>query len=318
MDVKNLKLHSNYLQPSVNFGSGKEGRINKLHPNSSFDMVCSNSDDMCIVSNKDFKKAIVTKKSNGLSFKGRYDKLYKVAKAIVDENMPATVKIGKDGKKFVLDRAYYLAKIPKFEKVAETFKKNNPFWYGVVTNKTFLKAMKFMNDNALLSDAGIALFYTCCMRPASIAALPTKDSREKKKNIYQIGHSISTGIIGFVTAFAIQTPIKDAINKISQAVTSKNAEKYIDKACKYLFKKENIEKTRTILERSHQPISLPLKAALTIYLVPRILKLFGLTKPQRAEGESKHLIPYDAFQYFAAFKSKSGKHNIKGGLTNAN
>ena len=303
MDVKNLKLHSNYLQPSVNFGSGKEGRINKLHPNSSFDMVCSNSDDMCIVSDKSFKKTIVTKKSNGLSFKGRYNKLYKVARAIVDENMK--------------NRAYYLAQIPRFEKVAEAFKKNNPFWYGVVTNKTFLKAMKFMNDNALLSDAGIALFYTCCMRPLSIAALPTKDAKEKKKNIYQIGHSISTGIIGFVTAFAIQTPIKEAINKITHAVTSAQAEKYIKGAFGNLFAKENIEKTRTILERSHQPISLPLKAALTIYLVPKILKVFGLTKPQK-EANDKNSMPYDAFQYFAAFKSKNGKNNLKGGLNNAN
>ena len=306
MDVKNLKLHSNYLQPSICFGSVKEGRTNKLHPNSSFDDMCSISHDMCIVSNKDFKKTIVTKKSNGLSFKarGRYDMLYKVAKAIVDENMP--------------NRAFYLARRARFDKVAENFKKNNPFWYGVVTNKTFLKAMKFMNDNALLSDAGIALFYTCCLRPASIAALPTKDDREKKKNIYQIGHSISTGIIGFVTAFAIQTPIKDAISKITQAVASKNAEKYIDKTCKYLFKKETIEKTRTILERSHQPLSLPLKAALTIYLVPKILKLFGLTKPQKTADDKNNTMPYDAFQYFAAFKSKNGKNDVKGGLNNAN
>ena len=172
MDVKNLKLHSNYLQPSVNFGSGKEGRINKLHPNSSFDVVCSDSKDMCIISDRSFKKTIVTKKSNGLSFKGRYDMLYKVARAIVDENMP--------------NRAFYLARRARFDKVAEFFKKNNPFWYNVVTNKTFLKAMKFMNDNALLSDAGIALFYTCCLRPASIAALPTKDDREKKR-LYQLG-----------------------------------------------------------------------------------------------------------------------------------
>ena len=308
MDVKNLKLHSNYLQPSVNFGSGKEGRINKLHPNSSFDMVCSDSKDMCIVSDKSFKKAIVTKKSNGLSFKGkygRYNMLYKVARAIVDENMP--------------NRAFYLARRARFDKVAETFKQKNPYLYKAVTNKKFLKAMKFMNDNALLSDAGIALFYTCCMRPLSIAALPTKDAKEKKKNIYQIGHSISTGIIGFITAFAIQTPIKDAINKISHAVSSKNAEKYIDKTSKYLFKKENIEKTRTILERSHQPISLPLKAALTIYLVPKILKVFGLTKTQYSDGKNNNSFSYDAFQYFAAFKgSKNAKKGVKGGFNNAN
>ena len=318
MDIKNLKLHSNYLHPNVNFGLKKEGRINKLHPNSSFDMVCSSSHDMCVVSNN-IEKAIVTKKSNGLSFKGRYDMLYKVARAIVDESMPAVKKIGANGKEIVIDRAWYLARQARFEKVAEKFSKSNPYIYSLVTNKKFLKAMKFMNDNALLSDAGIALFYTCALRPASIAALPTKDDREKKKNIYQIGHSISTGIIGFITAFAIQTPIKDAINKITSAVASKNAEKYINKASKYLFKKENIEKTRTILERSHQPISLPLKAALTIYLVPKILKVVGLTKPQKPANDEKNTLPYDAFQYFAAFKGNNKSINkVNGGLKNAN
>ena len=249
----------------------------------------------------------MTNKSNGLSFKarGRYDMLYKVARAIVDENMP--------------NRAWYLARKARFDKVALEAKKSHPFIYKVVTNKKFLKTMKFINDNALLSDAGIALFYTCFMRPASIAALPVKDDKEKQKNIYQIGHSISTGIIGFVTAFAIQTPIKDAINKITQAVSSKNAEKYIDKSSKYLFKKENIEKVRTIFERSHQPISLPLKAALTIYLVPKVLKLFGLTKPTKNNTEDKNKLPYDAFQYFAAFKGNhKSKKTVEGGLKNAN
>ena len=231
--------------------------------------------------------------------------LYKVARAIVDEKMP--------------NRAWYLARQARFDKVAKTAQKEHPFLYKVVTNQKFLKSMKFINDNALLSDAGIALFYTCFMRPLSLAALPTKDDKEKKKNIYQMGHSISTGIIGFLTAFAIQTPIKDAIGKITNAVNSKQAEKYIKLSSKYLFGRENIEKTRTILERSHQPISLPLKAALTIYLVPKILKVFGLTKNAKKDNQPNKL-PYDAFQYFVSFKGNENKsfQQVTGGVLNAN
>ena len=63
------------------------------------------------------------------------------------------------------------------------------------------------------------------------------DDEEKKKNTYQIGHSISTGIIGFLTAFAIQTPIKTAIDKV---IT--HADKYIKGSGKNLVRKEKIEK----------------------------------------------------------------------------
>lgn len=306
MNVKKLKLHSNYLHPNSSLGSGREGRINKPHSERLFNTVYSTSHDMCVGNNKDFTKTIVTKKSNGLSFKARYDMLYNVARAIVDESMP--------------ERAWYLARKTRFDKIAAKFQKNNPFLHKVLTNEKFLKAMKFMNDNALLSDAGIALFYTCCLRPMSIAVLPTKDNKEKKKNVYQIGHSISTGVIGFISAFVLQTPIKDAISKINQAVSSKNSEKYISKAGEYLFKKENIEKTRTILERSHQPISLPLRAMLTIYLVPKVLNLVGLTKNAKNQNSNeKTTLPYNAFQYFAAFKgSKDFNNKISGGLKNAN
>ena len=305
MVVENLKLHSNYLHPNSSFGNARIEKGNKLSPNDS--LIVSNmfSHDMCFVkNNKVLDKTIATNKSNGFSFKGRYNMLYKVARAVVDENMP--------------NRAWFLVRKARFERVAKAAQKEHPFLYKAVTNEKFLKAMKFMNDNALLSDAAIALFYTCVMRPVSIAALPTKDANEKKKNTYQIGHSISTGIIGFLTAFAIQTPIKDAINKITDAVSTKNAEKYINKSSKYLFKKENIEKVRTLMERSHQPISLPLKAALTIFLVPRILKVFGLSKVQKPKGDEKNVLPYDSFRYFAAFKGakNSAFQSFAGGLKN--
>ena len=305
MVVENLKLHSNYLHPDCNMGKMQEGRINKLHLHKAFEGLSMNYHDMYFMDNKDFKKTIVTNMSNGLSFKGRNHNLlignmYKAGRALIDEKMP--------------DRAKHLAHIPQIEKLAEKLEKQYPRISKIVNNKHFQRAMKFMNDNALLSDATIALLYTCVMRPLSIAALPTKDEAEKKKNTYQIGHSISTGIIGFITAFAIQTPIKTAIDKV---IT--NVDKYVKGPGKKLFAKETVEKMRSILERSHQPISLPLKAALTIYLVPKILNVFGLTK-QKPKNDEKNAVPYDAFRYFAAFKGtkKSSFQNFQGGLINAN
>lgn len=305
MVVENLKLHSNYLHPNCTMDEGTEGRINKLRLKDSLGGKSMISHDMCfLTNNKYLNKTIATNMSNGLSFKGRdYKKLidnaYKTARAMVDEKMP--------------ERAKHLARKAGLERIAKQIEKEHPLICKIVGNKHFQKAMKFMNDNALLSDATIALLYTCVMRPASIAALPTKDNREKKKNIYQIGHSISTGIIGFITAFAIQTPIKTAIDKII-----KNVDKYVKNSGKKHFKKENVEKIRCILERSHQPISLPLKAALTIYLVPKILKTFGLTKDLNNKDKNKTL-PYDAFRYFAAFKGSNNSvfQSFAGGLKDA-
>lgn len=304
MVVEFQKLHSNYLQSKYNSGLKSEGRINKLYPIGCFVKSSENMTDMCVVNN--CKKTILTSSSNGLlSFKGGFspksiDKIYGYGKGIVNP------------------RASRHASAKAVNRLAERAIKKHPILAKVFSNKVFQKALKLMNDNQLLSDAGIALVYTCLLRPASIAALPTKDKNEKEKNTYQIGHSISTGIIGFVTAFLIQTPIKHAIDKVSTAVASKNGEKYIQKSTELLFKKENIEKIRMLMERSHQPITLPLKACLTIYLVPKILKAFGLSKKPKTQNNVQAPLPYDAFKYFAAFKrNDSPFKNFAGGLNNA-
>ena len=322
MVVEFQKLHSNYLQ-SREFALESERRINKLYPSEKSKAVSANVNDMCAVNNRSMNKTILTNKSDGLlSFKGKpfkplkkesVDKIYNIMKKI----------IGHEDIKNVSEKEVKMLKA-----YAERLCKEHPVLERIFGNKTFQKAMTLMNQNQLLADAGIALIYTCCLRPLSIAALPTKDKNEKEKNIYQIGHSISTGLIGFATAFVLQTPIKHSIDKVTTAVTNNNAKKYISKDAEVLFRKENIEKIRMVMERSHQPITLPLKAALTIFLVPRVLKLFGLskkpkTKPQQdiqeKPQEVKTQAAYDPFQYFAAFKrNKTSFQDFKGGVENEN
>ncbi len=303
MVVEIQKLHSNYLQSRYNSGLKSGRRINKLHPIENFGAVSVSMTDMCAKNNNKFEKTILTSSSNGLlSFKGgglsakSVNKVYKAMKN--PKRAKETVKA--------------------LERLANRAKKEHPWLTKLFSNSKFQRAMKFMNDNQLLSDATIALMYTCFMRPVSIAALPVKDKNEKEKNVYQIGHSISTGIIGFVTTFALQTPIKHAIDKVTTAVTSKNAQKYISKSSEYLFGKANIEKIRMLMERCHQPITLPLKATLTIFLVPKVLKLFGLTKKPKGQNDNQETLPYDAFKYYASFKRKSSSfQNFSGGLKNA-
>lgn len=311
MVVEFKKLHSNYLQPNT-CGMESGRRINKPYPIENSGIVTLNNDNMCFVNNN-FKKTILTNKSDGLlSFKGHLSlksvsKIYDYMRWKVNPNL------------FIKNSEKFERTKKAIERLCARAEKKHPVLVKIISNETFQKAMKFMNDNQLLSDAGIALLYTCMLRPLSIAALPAKDKNEKEKNHYQIGHSISTGIIGFITAFVLQTPIKHAIEKVTTAVSSKNAQKYIDDSSKYLFSKENIEKTRMLMERAHQPISLPLKAALTIFLVPKILKVFGLSKKPKCDNNKDGAIPYDAFKYFASFKRKSSSfQNFSGGLMDGN
>ena len=314
MVVEFQKLHSNYLQSKYNSGMKSGRRINKLHPIENFGAVSADMTDMCVMNNKKFEKTILTSTSNGLlSFKGRGLSEKTVSKIYDGMKNVLNPKLSKRAAK-------ELQRTEKaIQRLALEAEKKHPLLTKIFKNEKFQKAMKFMNDNQLLSDAAIALMYTCFMRPLSISALPTKDKNEKEKNIYQIGHSISTGIIGFITTFALQTPIKHAIDKVTSAVTSKNAQKYISKNSEYLFKKANIEKIKLLMERSHQPVTIPLRAALTIYLVPKVLKLFGLTKNvKNKNAEAQGALPYDAFKYFASFKRKNSSfQNFSGGLSNA-
>ena len=311
MVVEFQKLHSNYLQSGYSAGMKSGRRINKPYPLEKSGNVSFSATDKCIVSNtnNNLKRTILTSASNGsLSFKGglkpeSVDKIYKYMKHLVN---PRTSKSAAKA-----ERALRL--------LAYKAKKKHPYLTKFLSNKVFQKAMTTMNNNQLLSDAGIALFYTCFLRPLSIASLPTKDKNEKEKNHYQIGHSISTGIIGFATAFILQTPIKHAIDKVTTAVASKNASKYISKGAEDLFKKENIEKIRMLMERTHQPITLPLKAALTIYLVPKILKVFGLSKKGKSNNQKPEEVKYDSFKFLTSFKQNGMAFpNTKLEVKNAN
>lgn len=186
--------------------------------------------------------------------------------------------------------------------------------YGVKTaenmavNKGFNKFLDILADNSLIADALIALFLTTIMRPASIYAIPTKDPVEKKKNNYQVAHSISTGILGLATTIAVAEPIKRGVKKLIN-----NPEKYMKNDTSYI--KNNTRVFKETAGRLHQPIFLPLRAALTIMIVPPILKMFGLTKTGKVAvtPQDKAKIDYS----FMSFKGTNDKKAFKG-FTNLN
>ncbi len=181
--------------------------------------------------------------------------------------------------------------------VAKTFAEK------MAVNKGFNKFLDILADNSLIADALIALFLTTILRPASIYAIPTKDPVEKKKNNYQVAHSVSTGVLGLATTIAVAEPIKRGVKKLMN-----NPEKYMKNDTSYI--KNNARVFKETAGRLHQPIFLPLRAALTIMIVPPILKLFGLTKTGKVavSPQDKAKIDYS----FMSFKGIKDKKAFKG------
>ena len=173
------------------------------------------------------------------------------------------------------------------------------FGEKVAVNKYFNKFLDILADNSLIADALIALGLTTIARPASIYIIPAKDEKEKKKNNYQVGHSIATGILGLGTTISVAEPVKRGVKKLM-----KNPEKYMKNDTSYIKNNERVFKETA--GRLHQPIFLPVRAALTIMIVKPILESLGLSK----NGE-KIMSPKDKAKIDYSFMSFKGLNEKK-------
>lgn len=148
-------------------------------------------------------------------------------------------------------------------------------------NKTFNWFLDSISNNTLVAEALFALGLTTIMRPAAIYAIPARNEEEKKKNKYQVAHSVATGILGLGLTFAIAEPLKRGVNKVI-----KDPEKYLKKNGSYITEK-NKRVFKETATRIHQPLFLPLRAMLTIMMISPLLKtIFGIEK-----NPQKHVTP---------------------------
>lgn len=172
------------------------------------------------------------------------------------------------------------------------------FGEKLAVNKYFNKFLDILADNSLIADALIALGLTTIARPASIYIIPAKDEQEKKKNNYQVGHSIATGILGLTTTIAVAEPVKRGVKKLM-----KNPEKYMKNDASYIKNNERVFKETA--GRLHQPIFLPLRAALTIMIVKPILESLGLSKDGHATISAQDKAKMDfSFMSFKGLNEK--------------
>lgn len=156
-------------------------------------------------------------------------------------------------------------------KSAEELKKT--FAGKLAMNKSFNWFLDRIASNTLLAEAIFALGLTSIIRPAAIYAIPAKNKEEKKKNNYQVAHSIATGLLGLGTTVAVSVPIKKGVEYVMN-----NQKNYFKKHPSYITDK-NKSLFKETANRLHQPFFLPLRAILTIMIVPPLLKaIFGIEK----------------------------------------
>lgn len=199
--------------------------------------------------------------------------------------------------KLATDTAELLQKHPVMTKLAKSK------WLS----KFFLMADK----NACVSEAFAALFLTCMLRPTTIMAMPHKKS-DNEKNKKAAAHSISSGLIGYAFALAVFHPIGKIFSRIPKNVfpNPKNADTY-----------------RQALNYVVQIATVPIKAAITIGLIPIIDKhiigrVFGnkeFAQNKKSDVDLKN--PFYSYSYLMNFKGVN-KSNLffkaKGVNNNAN
>ena len=87
----------------------------------------------------------------------------------------------------------------------------------------FNKILNFAN-NEILATASIAAL-ACMLRAMTIKALPAKDENTKINNKYAIGHTLASGTVGFITAFALTAPFKGGADYVRKSLWKNMSEK---------------------------------------------------------------------------------------------
>lgn len=185
----------------------------------------------------------------------------------------------------------------KSEAATTVIKKN--FLDKILTSNWFGKFAKYSEEHNISASALIALVLAGVMRPATIMALPGKKDKEDK--IYAAGHSMASGIIGFLVSTAITSPFDESIKKIFDSkkfgsekfkamdaeIARLKAEKdagTITKEAKATLKammKKRAALNTLVKNIPDWVIGVP-RAILTIALIPPILKyVFGVEKKKK-------------------------------------
>lgn len=176
----------------------------------------------------------------------------------------------------------------------------------------FHKFLKMADDNSAVFGALFALILTGIFRPAAIMALPgNKKNADDKK--YAAAHSIASGVISYGISLIISQPLSKAIGKIEE-----NKDKYFKgENLKYFESGRVFNASKSYVNILHEAIIAPPRAAITIALIPVILKyLFGWEK-KKSNTQIKNPQPLQNNVAKPEIQNKAPEIKL-GGQNNAN
>lgn len=146
-------------------------------------------------------------------------------------------------------------------------------------SNTFKKFLNFAADKQAIFSAVFAVGLTCILRPATIMVLPTnKKNNDDKK--YAAGHSIASGVIGYIMSLILFNPIATAMKKVANE-PDKFAKgiKRLENKYSYLNEGKAAEAAGTYIKMLPEAILAAPRAVVTVALIPVILKyVFGWEK----------------------------------------
>jgi len=205
------------------------------------------------------------------------------------------------------------------------------------TSRGVEKILEKAEKNQLVFNAMFSAILACAVRPATIVALPGKKNKDDKK--YAAAHSVASGVMGYLEALIIATPIAAAV-----ALISKKPTKYLTEATMKFI--ENKKPAQAVAQKARRVareamefadnkrfsvaskylnmvpgfISAIPQAMLTVALTPPVLKyVFGLDKSKPVQKPVATTPNITAQNYaLIGFKSASEPtkkvfHNFMGG-----
>lgn len=89
---------------------------------------------------------------------------------------------------------------------------NSTFKDNIFGSRIYNGLLKFAEDHNVAGSALMSLFLAGALRPATIMALPGKKDKDDK--IYASGHSMASGVIGFVASTIITSPWDQGVNSL--------------------------------------------------------------------------------------------------------
>lgn len=185
----------------------------------------------------------------------------------------------------------------------------------ILSSKAFDKILTLAEGSPVVCSSLFALGLAGVLRPATILSLPGKKDKEDK--IYACGHSLASGVIGFISSIILTTPLNQMMDEVK-----KHPRDYMKKLDKYFTGLEqkglkNTQKFRnmeTLVKVGCDSVIAVPRAIITIALIPPILKyVFGIEKKAKQQVMMANAQPNDNSKFTGMNLQKSFQ-DFRGGL----